>query len=240
LRAFRLAEIVMTKKINLRGRYFVTGFHGIGWTGYIANRFLVGKVGGRKIGYLSFEGMRPVIRLWRKEISYPHDLFLVGGNVFLANEAPFPDENTMAITHDIVRWVGKSRFKAIIVVGGLTQAVRRKDDPPLMGVATSKAKRLMKRYNIPWMLDDLNIVGPLAGLLLHAERMDLPALALLPFAEARPDRRAAAIAIDKLADMLGFKIDTRELIEAEELERQIQQMVTAQLKNEEEESYHYM
>jgi len=230
----------MTKKINLRGRYFVTGFHGIGWTGYIANRFLVGKVGGRKIGYLSFEGMRPVIRLWRKEISYPHDLFLVGGNVFLANEAPFPDENTMAITHDIVRWVGKSRFKAIIVVGGLTQAVRRKDDPPLMGVATSKAKRLMKRYNIPWMLDDLNIVGPLAGLLLHAERMDLPALALLPFAEARPDRRAAAIAIDKLADMLGFKIDTRELIEAEELERQIQQMVTAQLKNEEEESYHYM
>lgn len=235
-----MAEIVMMKKVNLRGRYFVTGFHGIGWTGYIANRFLIGKMGGRKIGYLNFEGMHPVIRLWHREISYPHDLFMIGGNVFLANEAPFPDENTMMITHDLARWIGKSGFRAAIVVGGLTQAVRRKEDPPLMGVATSKARRLMKRYDIPWMLDDLNIVGPLAGLLLHAERMGLPALALLPFAEARPDRRAAAVAIAKLADLLGFKIDTRELIEAQELERQIQQMVTAQLKSEEEESYHYM
>ena len=124
--------------------------------------------------------------------------------------------------------------------GGLTKAVSRKEDPPLLGVATARAKPLMDEFGISWMLDDLNIVGPLAGLLFHAERMDLPLLGLLPFAENRPDRRAAAEAIDKLAEMLELKVDTRELIEAEDLERQIHQMVTAQLKSEEQESHHYM
>ncbi len=235
-----MAEFVMYRDIDMKGRYFVTGFHGIGWTGYIANRFLVGKLGGERIGYLQFQGMRPVVRLWKQSISYPHDLFLIGNQVFLASEAPMPEELVMEITGDIARWIKDSGFRASIVLGGLTSAVRRKEDPPLMGVATSKAKPLMKKHKIAWMLDDLNIVGPLAGLLFHAERLDLPMLALLPFAENRPDRRAAAAAIGKLADVLGFHVDTRELIEAEDLERQIEQMVTAQLKSEEQESHHYM
>ena len=146
----------------------------------------------------------------------------------------------MGITEDIARWIRDSGFRAGIVIGGLTKAVRRKEDPPMMGVATTKAGPLMEQYGIEWMLDDLNIVGPLAGLLLHAERLGVPLLALLPFAEARPDRRAAAVAIDKLAEILSIEIDTKELIEAEDLERQIHQMLTAQLKSEEQESHHYM
>ena len=234
------AEFVMFKDIDLRGRYFVTGFHGIGWTGYIATRYLVGKLGGERIGYLQFEGMRPVVRLWQQNISFPHDLFLIGDHVFLASESPLPEEMTMDITRDICQWAKESGIEAAIIIGGLTKAVSRKDDPPLLGVATARAKPLMDKFGISWMLDDLNIVGPLAGLLFHAERMDLPLLGLLPFAENRPDRRAAAVAIDKLAEMLGLKVDTRELIEAEDLERQIHQMVTAQLKSEEQESHHYM
>ena len=98
----------------------------------------------------------------------------------------------------------------------------------------------MKKHNIPWMMDYLNIVGPLAGLLFHAERMNLPLLALLPFSETRPDRRAAAVAIEKLGEILCFKVDTQELIQAEDIERQIHQMITAQLKSEEQVSHNYM
>jgi predicted ATP-grasp superfamily ATP-dependent carboligase len=146
----------------------------------------------------------------------------------------------MDITRDICSWAKESGMEAAIVIGGLTKAVSQKDDPPLLGVATSKAKPLMEDFGISWMLDDLNIVGPLAGMLFHAERMEFPLLSLLPFAEGRPDRRAAAVAIEKLGEILGFEVDTRELIEAEDLERQIQQMVTAQLKSEEQESFNYM
>ncbi len=235
-----MAELVLTRKIETQGRYFVTGFHGIGWTGYIASRFLIGRLGGERVGYLVFEGMRPVIRLWQRAISYPHDLFSVGGNVFLASEAPFPDELTMAITRDIAAWVQGSGFKVGIVIGGLTNAVRREGDPAVMGVATSKAVPLMEQHKIPWMPDDLNIVGPLAGLLFHAERLGLPLLALLPFAEARPDRKAAAAAIDKLSEILSIRVDTRDLIQAEEVEQQIHQMLTAQMKNDDQESHHYM
>lgn len=230
----------MSKELDLQGRYLVTGFHGIGWTGYIANRFLVGKIGGERIGYLQFQGMRPVVRLWHKKISYPYDLFLLGENIFLASEAPLPDELTMEVTGDIAGWAKKSGLKTIIVIGGLTKAVKKKGDPPLMGVATSKARPLMKKHNIPWMMDDLNIVGPLAGLLFHAERMNLPLLALLPFSETRPDRRAAAVAIEKLGEILCFEVDTQELIQAEDIERQIHQMITAQLKSEEQVSHNYM
>ena len=235
-----MAEFIMSKELDLQGRYLVTGFHGIGWTGYIANRFLVGKIGGERIGYLQFQGMHPVVRLWHKKISYPYDIFLLGENIFLASEAPLPDELTMEVTGDIAGWVKKSGFKTTIVIGGLTKAVKKKGDPPLMGVATSKARPLMKKHNIPWMMDDLNIVGPLAGLLFHAERMNLPLLALLPFSETRPDRRAAAVAIEKLGEILCFKVDTQELIQAEGLERQIHQMITAQLKSEEQVSHNYM
>ena len=235
-----MAEFMMFGDIDLKDRYFITGFHGIGWTGYIANRYLVGKLGGERIGYLSFKGMRPVIRLWQQRISYPHDLFLIKNNVFLASEAPMPEDQTMEITEDIAKWMKDSGFRAGIVIGGLTKAVRRKDDPPLMGVATTAGRYLMEEHGLEWMLDDLNIVGPLAGLLLHAERLKVPLLALLPFAESRPDRRAAAAAIDKLAEILGLHVDTKELIAAEDLERQIHQMVTAQLKSEEQESHHYM
>jgi uncharacterized protein len=235
-----LADIVISKDIDLEGKYFVTGFHGIGWTGYIANRFLVGKLGGERIGHLTYEGMRPVVRLWQKEISYPHDLFLAGDNVFLASEAPLPEEKTMEITRGIVEWMVESGIKTSIVIGGLTKAVRRPEDPPIMGVATSKAKPLMKKHDIPWMLDDLNIVGPLAGMLFHAERKGLPLLALLPFAESKPDRRAAAAAIAKLAEILEIEVNTQELIQAEDLERQIHRMVTAQLKSEEQQTHNYM
>lgn len=235
-----MADFTIFKDIDLDGRYLVTGFHGIGWTGYIATRYLVGKLGGERIGYLQFDGMKPVVRLWQQKISFPHDIFLIGNNVYLASEAPLPDEHTMDITRDICTWAKESGLEAAIVIGGLTKAVSQKDDPPLLGVATSKAKPLMEDFNISWMLDDLNIVGPLAGMLFHAERMELPLLSLLPFAEGRPDRRAAAVAIEKLGEILGFEVDTRELIEAEDLERQIQQMVTAQLKSEEQESFNYM
>jgi len=235
-----LTEFKILKEIDPRGRFFVTGFHGIGWTGYISNRFLVGKMKGERIGYMDFPGMPPVVRLWEERISFPYDIFLLKDNVFLASEAPLPDGRVMEITGDLAKWVKDSGFKAAIVVGGLTKAVMRKDDPPLMGVATSKARNLMRKYEIPWMMDDLNIVGPLAGLLFHGEKIGLPVLGLLPFAENRPDRRAAAVAIDKLGEILGFQVDTEELIRAEDLERQIQQMVTAQLKSEERINHHYM
>jgi len=235
-----MAEFVLFKDIDLEDRYFVTGFHGIGWTGYIATRFLVGKLGGERIGYLNFEGMHPVVRLWKQNISFPHDLFLIGNHVFLASESPLPDELTMDITRDICSWAKESRFKAAIVIGGLTKAVSQDGDPPLLGVATSRAKPMMEEFGISWMLDDLNIVGPLAGLLFHAERLEFPLLSLLPFAERRPDRRAAAVAIEKLSEITGLEVNTSELIEAEDLERQIQQMVTAQIKSEEQQNYHYM
>ncbi len=235
-----MCEFVMFKDIDFTGKYFVTGFQGIGWTGYIANRFLVGKLKGKRVGYLTYEGMRPVVRLWKKRVSYPHDIFLIGQHALLASEAPMPDERTMEITQAIASWAKNAGFKAAIVIGGLTKAVRRKEDPPLMGVATSKASRMMDEIGIPWMMDDLNIVGPLAGMLFHAERLGLPLLALLPFAEQRPDRLAAARAIEKLAEILEIEVDTRDLVEAEDLERQIHQMITAQLKAEEQESHHYM
>lgn len=235
-----MPEIILTEEVDLEGKKFVTGFHGIGWTGYIANRYLITKINARRIGYLSFEGMRPVVRLWNRRISYPHDLYLSEGEVFLVSEAPFPEAQTMEITGEIASWVKKCGFELSIVIGGLTSAVKRKDDPDLMGVATSAASQLMDEYGIQWMLDDLNIVGPLAGLLFHAERLGLPLIALLPFSENRPDRRAAVVAIEKLGEILGMEVDTTDLIRAEELERRIEQMITAQLKEEEKPSHHYM
>ena len=236
-----MPEIVLTEDVDLEGKNFVTGFHGIGWTGYIANRYLITKINARRIGYLSFESMKPVVRLWNKSISYPHDLYLSDNEVFLVSEAPFPEEETMEITGEIARWVKRSGFRLSVVIGGLTNAVRRKDDPDLMGIATSAASHLMEDYQIKWMLDDLNIVGPLAGLLFHADRLGLPLIALLPFSENRPDRRAAMVAIEKLGEILGLKVDTQDLMRAEQLEKKIQQMITAQLREEEEKvNHHYM
>jgi len=239
-RETELTQFILTSKIDMNGRYFVTGFRGIGWTGYIANRFLIDQLGGERIGYLEFEGMSPVVRLWERRISYPYDLLLAGENVFMASEASFPQEEVMQITGEIARWILESGFRAGIVIGGLTNAVKRDEDPPLMGVATSSARPLMEEYDIEWMLDDLNIVGPLAGLLFHAEKIGLPLLALLPFAESRPDRKAASVAIDKLAEILAIEVDTEELIRAEHLERKIQQMITAQIKSEDSADHHYM
>ena len=73
------------------------------------------------------------------------------------------------------------------------------------------------------MQQGLYVIGPLALVLLYAEIFDLPAVAILPYAEAsRPDPRAAAVAVKRIGELYGFKVGVEDLLEEA---RKIEEMI---------------
>ena len=64
----------------------------------------------------------------------------------------------------------------------------------------------------------------------YFEIFNIPALALLPYAESgRPDPRAAAVALSHLSKLYDVQFDIEPLIQdAEEIEKEIQKILTQQ------------
>ena len=70
-------EIKLFEKIDLKGKYLITGFHGIGVVGYIGTKFLIEESNARKIGMIISKLMPPLVSLDDAgNIQLPFEIFL--------------------------------------------------------------------------------------------------------------------------------------------------------------------
>ncbi|RLE71271.1 MAG: hypothetical protein DRJ37_05370 [Thermoprotei archaeon] len=222
----------MAFKIVLKGdipdnAVFVTGFQGIGITGYIAIRHLISSLKAKPLGFILLDKMPPFVWMEEDRLATPIQIFSYDRYVFLMVEfLPSPPEVYKLITK-ICEWVvGTQKFSEALLIGGLDLRVKKegeKEDLKFAATTCATKKVLERGYKV---LDrGLFVTGPLALMLMGFEALDFPALAILAYANsARPDPMAAAVAIRCFSEMYGVKVDVEELIkDAQKIEAEVEE-----------------
>jgi len=223
-------EIILKKKVDLEGKIFITGFHGIGYTGYIAVNHIIESTKAELLGYITSEQYPPIVSLDENRVLTPYELFMYKNFIlFLPRFQPPPSEQNDLIKI-LTEWTVENRFKEAILVGGLDSKLKAGEEK-LKVVPTSKFEINNSKLELKKLDKNLYVVGPLAILLAYYEIRGFPAIALLPYAQrGRPDPLAAATAIQVINQLYNLEISTEQLIkDAKQIEQEI-----AQLKEQEE------
>ncbi|MEB3789832.1 MAG: PAC2 family protein [Desulfurococcales archaeon] len=206
-----------------KSEFIVTGFKGFGAVGYLASLHLAERPFCKKAGFIVTKYVPEEITPGDEGVVGPFTLYSCENNsrhfgVIVNHDIPLVQERSR-FAEAIINFLTRMGISEAILIGGFDSRLRRGDEK-LRWIATSAYKRNLDE---PRMDKGLYVVGPLALLLLYAEVYGYPALALLPYAEAaRPDPRAAAVAIEKLNKLYGLSIGTEELLEeAKKIEEMI-------------------
>ncbi|MBS7622648.1 proteasome assembly chaperone family protein [Candidatus Bathyarchaeota archaeon] len=211
-------------KGNYRGSTFVTGFHGIGETGYIATSFLVHALQAKRIGFIEVEHPPPFVNSTNEALVTPFEIYRRGRLVIAKLEfSPHKSEESEFLKA-LSSWVTGERFSEAILIGGLDSSFRR-GGSPLRVVHTRAYQVRAKTLNPPRLEEELFVYGPLAIMLSEFEIHDFPALAILPYASAsRPDPAAAAVAIRTISKLHNIRVNVSDLErDANEIEAEIAQ-----------------
>ncbi len=214
-----------------RPRRFITGFAGLGMVGYLVVHHLVQALPCRRIGYVRLMREPPFTAYItsREFLSTPIELYhCQNGDLVIA--VPHWDGDFMFRFADIIaralaQWVYLNGFEEAILFGGLDNRLRG-GDPSDFRVACTSAWRSKMPSWFKEMELNYAIVGPLAVLLNEFERLGVPAVSILPYAEPlRADPNAAIVAIQVLEHLTGISVNIDRLRElAEAVEREIKEI----------------
>ncbi|NHJ41044.1 MAG: proteasome assembly chaperone family protein [Asgard group archaeon] len=211
---------------NFKDNILITGFHGIGTTGFIATKYIVNELNALKIGTILSEYQPPFITTRNGKISLPFELFKYKNIVLLVPQfQPYRNEHK-AFAEKIVNWTIQSKFSKVILIGGLDSRLKKNENDILRIIATSSfLEGNIIDHSI--LEDGLFVTGPLALILTYYEVNNFPAIALLPYAEStRADPLAASKAIDVINKIAYLNIDTEKLIQdAEFIEKNLQDVL---------------
>jgi uncharacterized protein len=220
----RSIRILYDEAIEGRSATFITGFKGYGLVGYIATMYLAEKLACKPAGVVLTRYMPEAVTVHGDRIVAPFEIVscMDGKLLMLLNHDVPHDRERSLFAEAVVLWLKDIGVSEAIFIGGFDARFRTGKEE-LRWLATSSSKR---RLPEPPMEQGLYVVGPLALLTLFAELYKLPALVILPYSDAmRPDPRAAAVAVRRVADLLSITIDVTELLkEAEKIEEMIARM----------------
>lgn len=223
------ARIVVDGEEKLEGCHFLTGFHGVGLTGYITVNHLVKSLHARPIGYMETHQQPALISLVGERISFPFELFRHDDIVILFPRLQPKRSEVREFTREVVNWVVKNKLKEAILIGGLDN--RFKQESEIMRCLPTKAMlSKAKASKIPLLEESLFVTGPLALMLAYFEMESFPAIAFLPYSErGRPDPRAAALAIKQINSLFRLNVDVFDLDnDAKRIEDEVTKIMESQ------------
>ncbi|PCN49946.1 hypothetical protein B6U99_07065 [Candidatus Geothermarchaeota archaeon ex4572_27] len=221
-------KVLLRRGVSGGWKFFLTGFQGIGFTGYIAVKHLVNTLSASPIGVVEAPFVPPFVWMDGDRLISPIQLYEYGPFVFLVAEALPPPRDQYKLIRAVADWVAESGFEEAILIGGLDQRFQRGDEK--VRCAVTGAYLRTRGLRVPLIERGLLITGPLALMLHRFEVNDFPAIALLPYANAsRPDPMAAANAISTLNELYGLNVDCAELVkDAERIEQEVKEMMERQ------------
>ena len=214
---------------DLNGCILITGFYGIGKIGFIAVNHMIEKLKAELIGTIITDYVPPFISVKNKSLISPFQIYRAGKLIFLIPYfEPYKYEQR-AFTKAVTLWALQEGIKQMILIGGLDSRLRSDENILTKAVYTKEYKNSGETLDIPLLDDGIYVSGPLALLLLYCEVYNLPAIALLSYAErSRPDPVGASHAVAVVSDLVKTNCGVEELIkEAENIENEISAMMDA-------------
>ncbi|HUK50037.1 MAG TPA: PAC2 family protein [Terriglobales bacterium] len=218
----------MVRSLNLRNSTLITGFHGVGETGYISVSYLVHSLNAKRIGFVDVAHPPPFIATSETGLVTPFEVYRAGRIVLVKLEfSPHRTEES-EFAKTLAQWVMRNKFKDTVMIGGLDASLQTGTDGVRV-VPTAEYSLARMKMKYPTLEAGLFVYGPLAIMLGEFEKADFPAVAVLPYASAdHADPKAAATAIRVVSKAYGLKVNVKDLeydaadIE-EEIDRRLQQ-----------------
>jgi uncharacterized protein len=216
-------------KEEIRNCYFLTGFHGVGLTGYITVNHIVKSLHARPIGYVETQHQPALVSIADERISFPFELLRHDDIIILFPRVQPKRSEVGEFAREVVRWVTANEIKEAVLVGGLDNRFKEGAES-IRCVPTRPSLDKAKALKIPLLEESLFVTGPLALMLAYFEMKAFPAIALLPYSErGRPDPRAASLAVKQINDLFSLNIDVFELInDAKRIEDEVTKMIDGQ------------
>ena len=212
--------------LDVNGLSLVTGFHGIGSTGFLALNHLINTLKPKRIGIFETDYLSPISSINSGKIITPFEIYKKDNVAFLRVAVPPLQGNELVFLRNVCEIILEKNFKELILLGGL-DAQLKKDDSNFRYVKTSSYKLPKSLSDSTPLEDERIIIGPVAQMLNFMEVRNFPTLGLLPFATSiRLDPRAASEAVKILSNIFNLEVEVDTLIEqALELENDQPELV---------------
>ena len=217
---------LLPEDLDVNGLSLVTGFHGIGSTGFLALNHLINTLKPKRIGVFETDYLSPISSINSGKIITPFEIYQKDNVAFLRVAVPPLQGNELVFLRNVCEIILEKNFKELILLGGL-DAQLKKDDSNFRYVKTSSYKLPKYLSDSTPLEDERIIIGPVAQMLNFMEVRNFPTLGLLPFATSiRLDPRAASEAVKILSNIFNLEVEVDTLIEqALELENDQPELV---------------
>jgi len=214
----------MVRGQNLHNSTLITGFHGVGETGYISVSYLVHTLNAKRIGFIDVAHPPPFIATSESGLVTPFEVYRAGKVVLVKLEfSPHRTEES-EFAKTLAHWVMNNKFRDAVMIGGLDASLQTGADG-IRVVPTANYPLNKMKMKHPTLEAGLFVYGPLAVMLGEFEKRSFPAVAVLPYASAdHADPKAAATAIKAVSKAYGLRVDVKDLeYDAADIEEEIDQ-----------------
>ena len=199
--------------LDVDGLSLITGFHGIGSTGFLALNHLINTLKPDRIGVFETDYLYPISSINSGKIITPFEIYKKDNIAFLRVAVPPLQGNEIVFLRNVCEIILEKNFKELILLGGL-DAQLKKDDSNFRYVKTSSYKLPKYLSDSTPLEDERIIIGPVAQMLNFMEVRNFPTLGLLPFATSiRLDPRAASEAVKILSNIFNLEVEVDTLVE---------------------------
>lgn len=213
---------LLVRTSNLRNCTLITGFHGVGETGYISVSYLVHTLKAERIGFVDVAHPPPFIATSDDGLVTPFEVYKAGKIILVKLEFSPHRSEEAEFAKTLANWAMNSKFRDAVLIGGLDGTLQSGPDGVRI-VPTRTYPLKSRKMKHPSLEEGLFVYGPLAVMLGEFEKRNFPAVAILPYASAdHADPKAAATAIKSISKAYGLKVDVKDLEhDAKDIEEEI-------------------
>lgn len=213
---------LLVRTSNLRNCTLITGFHGVGETGYISVSYLVHTLKAERIGFVDVAHPPPFIATSEEGLVTPFEVYKAGKVIMVKLEFSPHRSEEAEFAKTLAHWAMNNKFRDAVLIGGLDSTLQSGSDGVRI-VPTRTFPLKSRKMKHPSLEAGLFVYGPLAVMLGEFEKRSFPAVAVLPYASAdHADPKAAATAIKSISKAYGLKVDVKDLeYDAKDIEEEI-------------------
>ncbi len=213
---------LLVRTSNLRNCTLITGFHGVGETGYISVSYLVHTLKAERIGFVDVAHPPPFIATSEEGLITPFEVYKAGKVILVKLEFSPHRSEEAEFAKTLAHWAMNNKFRDAVLIGGLDATLQSGSDGVRI-VPTRTFPLKSRKMKHPSLEAGLFVYGPLAVMLGEFEKRSFPAVAVLPYASAdHADPKAAATAIKSISKAYGLKVDVKDLeYDAKDIEEEI-------------------